>query len=117
MGDLSNSYLIFATLAMAVVTFIIRVMPVILPKKFLTSPLLLAVNRGLPLAVMCLLVLSSLQWVDSSQNFVISPMLIAQGLALIVVLLSYHLFKQLFVSMIIGIASLNGFLWLFDKIN
>lgn len=112
----SNYYLIFATISMAIVTFIIRCMPIILPKKLLSSPLLLAINRGLPLSVMCLLVLSSLQWFDDSQVFTISLTLIAQILALVIVLLSYHQWKQLFVSMLIGIFSLNAFLWLLQKI-
>ncbi|EEV22212.1 hypothetical protein ENHAE0001_0106 [Enhydrobacter aerosaccus SK60] len=41
----------------------------------------------------------------------LSPLLVAEILALIVVLLSYHWKKQLLLSMLVGIASLNGFLW------
>lgn len=106
-----NGYLWLAILVMAIVTFVIRLMPTFLPSKMLNSPMLLAINQGLPLAVMTLLILSSLKWLDNG-SFQLSPLLIAQILALIVVLVSYHLFKQLFVSMIIGIASLNGFLFL-----
>lgn len=111
MFEHSNSYLWLAILVMAIVTFVIRLMPTFLPSKMLNSPMLLAINQGLPLAVMTLLILSSLKWLDNG-SFQLSPLLIAQILALIVVLVSYHLFKQLFVSMIIGIASLNGFLFL-----
>lgn len=111
MFEHSNGYLWLAILVMAIVTFIIRLMPTFLPSKMLNSPMLLAINQGLPLAVMTLLILSSLKWLDNG-SFQLSPLLIAQILALIVVLVSYHLFKQLFVSMIIGIASLNGFLFL-----
>ncbi|WP_394261526.1 AzlD domain-containing protein, partial [Moraxella boevrei] len=95
-------YFILSVLSMAIVTFIIRLMPTFLPKKLLNSPLLLAVNKGLPLAVMTLLILTSLTWLDKNQQFSLSPLLTAQILALILVLISYHIWKQMFVSMIIG---------------
>ena len=112
MPEITPLYLITAIFAMAGVTFATRLTPLILPQKLLNSTLLMAVNKGLPLAVMTLLILSSLQWVNEHKHFAISHLLIAQILALAVVLLSYHYWKQLFVSMLIGIASLNGFLWL-----
>lgn len=112
MQPISVSYLIFGILVMALVTFLTRVLPAVLPKKWLASSLLLAINKGLPLAVMTLLILSSLVWLDDGQVFSLSPLLISQILALVMVLISYHLWNQLFVSMIVGIASLNIFLWL-----
>lgn len=115
MPQITPIYLIIAILAMAGVTFATRVMPIVLPQKVLNSPLLMAVNKGLPLAVMTLLILSSLQWVDEFKQFGMSHLLLAQILALGVVLVSYHYWKQLFASMIIGIASLNGFLWLLER--
>lgn len=113
--EIPSSYLFFGILAMAGVTFLTRITPVILPKKLLDMPLLLAINKGLPLAVMTLLILASLTWLDKTGHFIISQLLICQILALIVVLASYHFWKQLFVSMIIGIASLNGFLWVANQ--
>lgn len=117
-----NVYLVAATFAMALVTFLTRLTPIILPKRLLDAPLLLAVNKALPLSVMTLLILTSLHWQQPkampnampnamSVSLGLSPLLMAEILALIVVLLSYHWKKQLLLSMLVGIASLNGFLW------
>lgn len=113
-----NFYLIAATFAMALVTFLTRLTPIILPKRLLDAPLLLAVNKALPLSVMTLLILTSLHWqqpkpIPNAMNMSLglSPLLVAEILALLVVLLSYHWKKQLLLSMLVGIASLNGFLW------
>ena len=117
-----NFYLVAATFAMALVTFLTRLTPIILPKRLLDAPLLLAVNKALPLSVMTLLILTSLHWQQPkampnampnamSVSLGLSPLLMAEILALIVVLLSYHWKKQLLLSMLVGIASLNGFLW------
>ena len=113
-----NVYLVAATFAMALVTFLTRLTPIILPKRLLDAPLLLAVNKALPLSVMTLLILTSLHWQQPksmpnamSMSLGLSPLLMAEILALIVVLLSYHWKKQLLLSMLVGIASLNGFLW------
>lgn len=113
-----NVYLIAATFAMALVTLLTRITPIILPKRLLDAPLLLAVNKALPLSVMTLLILTSLHWQQPkpmpnamSVSLSLSPLLVAEILALIVVLLSYHWKKQLLLSMLVGIASLNGFLW------
>lgn len=113
-----NVYLIAATFAMALVTFLTRLTPIILPKRLLDAPLLIAVNKALPLSVMTLLILTSLHWQQPkpmpnamSVSLGLSPLLVAEILALIVVLLSYHWKKQLLLSMLVGIASLNGFLW------
>ena len=113
-----NFYLVAATFAMALVTFLTRLTPIILPKRLLDAPLLLAVNKALPLSVMTLLILTSLHWqqpkpIPNAMNMSLglSPLLVAEILALLVVLLSYHWKKQLLLSMLVGIASLNGFLW------
>ena len=108
-----NVYLVAATFAMALVTLLTRITPIILPKRLLDAPLLLAVNKALPLSVMTLLILTSLHWQPKpmSMGLGLSPLLVAEILALIVVLLSYHWKKQLLLSMLVGIASLNGFLW------
>ena len=113
-----NVYLVAATFAMALVTFLTRLTPIILPKRLLDAPLLLAVNKALPLSVMTLLILTSLHWQQPkatsnamSMSLGLSPLLVAEILALLVVLFSYHWKKQLLLSMLVGIASLNGFLW------
>ena len=119
-----NVYLVAATFAMALVTFLTRITPIILPKRLLDAPLLLAVNKALPLSVMTLLILTSLHWQQPkpmpnamSMSLGLSPLLVAEILALLVVLLSYHWKKQLLLSMLVGIASLNGFLWVLNLIG
>ena len=119
-----NVYLIAATFAMALVTVLTRITPIILPKRLLDAPLLLAVNKALPLSVMTLLILTSLHWQQPkpmpnamSMSLGLSPLLVAEILALLVVLLSYHWKKQLLLSMLVGIASLNGFLWVLNLIG
>ncbi len=119
-----NFYLVAATFAMALVTLLTRLTPIILPKRLLDVPLLLAVNKALPLSVMTLLILTSLHWQQPKAmpnamivSLGLSPLLVAEILALLVVLLSYHWKKQLLLSMLVGIASLNGFLWLLNLIG
>ena len=119
-----NFYLVAATFAMALVTLLTRLTPIILPKRLLDAPLLLAVNKALPLSVMTLLILTSLHWQQPkpmpnamSVSLGLSPLLVAEILALLVVLFSYHWKKQLLLSMLVGIASLNGFLWVLNLIG
>ena len=120
---MSSSYLIFATLAMAAVTFITRALPALIPKKLLDTPWLHRLNESLPLSVMVLLILTSLSYqglsgntgLQASLNSAEVHLLMAQIGALLSVLIIYHLSRQLLVSMIVGIAAINGFLWLFTR--
>jgi len=115
---MNSSYLIMATFAMAAVTFITRALPVLIPKKLLDTPWLHRLNESLPLSVMVLLILTSLSYQGLSTNTELSSpelhLLMAQIGALLLVLLIYHVSRQLLVSMVVGIASINGFLWLFN---
>ena len=120
---MSSSYLIFATLAMAAVTFITRALPALIPKKLLDTPWLHRLNESLPLSVMVLLILTSLSYQGLSDNAGFQAglnsaevhLFMAQIGALLLVLLIYHLSRQLLVSMLVGIAAINGFLWLFTR--
>ena len=120
---MSSSYLIFATLAMAAVTFITRALPALIPKKLLDTPWLHRLNESLPLSVMVLLIFTSLSYqglsgntgLQASLNSAEVHLLMAQIGALLSVLIIYHLSRQLLVSMIVGIAAINGFLWLFTR--
>ena len=109
---MSSSYLIFATLAMAAVTFITRALPALIPKKLLDTPWLHRLNESLPLSVMVLLILTSLSYQDLSaatgMNSAQLHLLMAQIGALVLVLLIYHISRQLLVSMVVGIAAING---------
>lgn len=112
---MSSSYLIFATLAMAAVTFITRALPALIPKKLLDTPWLHRLNESLPLSVMVLLILTSLSYQNLSTTTGLNSaelhLLMAQIGALLLVMLIYHVSRQLLVSMVVGIAAINGLLW------
>ncbi len=115
---MTSSYLIAATFAMAFVTFLTRATPALLPQKLLDMPWLHRLNESLPLSVLTLLILTSLSYQGLTPSLT-NPnlqLLAAQVIALILVLLVYHLSRQLLVSMVVGIATLNGMLWLFSLI-
>jgi branched-subunit amino acid transport protein AzlD len=113
-----NSYLLYAIIAMAVVTFITRALPALIPQRLLNTPWLHRLNERLPLAVLVLLILTSLSYQGLFTGFTLTAeagqvaMLTAQIGALIIVLAIYHWSRQLLVSMIAGIAALNAILWL-----
>ncbi len=117
---MTSSYLIIATFAMAAVTFITRAIPALIPRKILDKPWLHRLNESLPLSVMVLLILTSLSYQDLSLSHnLASPevhLLLAQLGALAMVLLIYHFSKQLLVSMIVGIATINALLWVFSQL-
>ncbi|CAM3983328.1 AzlD domain-containing protein [Psychrobacter arenosus] len=114
----TNSYLLYAIIAMAVVTFITRALPALIPQRLLNTPWLHRLNERLPLAVLVLLILTSLSYQGLFTGFKLTAeagqvaMLTAQIGALIIVLAIYHWSRQLLVSMIAGIAALNAILWL-----
>ena len=114
---MTSSYLIFATLAMAGVTFVTRALPALIPRKILDTPWLHRLNESLPLSVMVLLILTSLSYqnlpVDTALSDPELHLLMAQVCALMLVLFVYHISRQLLVSMIVGIAAINGFVWIF----
>lgn len=114
---MTSSYLIFATLAMAAVTFITRALPALIPRKVLDTPWLHRLNESLPLSVMVLLILTSLSYQNLPADIALSDpelhLLMAQVCALILVLFIYHISRQLLVSMVVGIAAINGFVWIF----
>ena len=116
---MSSSYLIFATLAMALVTFITRALPALIPRKILDTPWLHRLNESLPLSVMVLLIFTSLSYSGLSSNTALSDtelhLLMAQVGALCLVLFVYHISRQLLVSMVVGIAAINGLFWLFGR--
>lgn len=116
---MSSSYLILATFAMAAVTFVTRALPALIPKKLLDTPWLHRLNESLPLSVMVLLILTSLSYqnlsVTTGMHSAELHLLIAQIGALLLVLLVYHISRQLLVSMVVGIAAINGLLWLLTQ--
>ena len=116
---MTSNYLIAATMAMAAVTFLTRATPALIPKKLLDTPWLHRLNESLPLSVLTLLILTSLSYQGLTLSFSNpnSQLLAAQIIALLLVLLVYHISRQLLVSMVVGIAALNGVLWLFSFLS
>ncbi|TXD97715.1 AzlD domain-containing protein [Psychrobacter frigidicola] len=115
---MTSSYLIAATFAMAAVTFVTRAIPALIPQKLLDKPWLHRLNESLPLSVLILLILTSLAYQDLSLTTGLNSaelhLLLAQIGALGLVLFIYHISRQLLVSMVAGIAAINGLLWLFN---
>ena len=115
---MTSSYLIVATLSMAAVTFITRAIPALIPQKLLDKPWLHRLNESLPLSVLVLLILTSLAYQELSFTTDLTDaalhLLLAQIGALLLVLFVYHISRQLLVSMVVGIAAINGLLWLFS---
>lgn len=91
-------------------TQLCRFLPEFLPKKMLSSPILQKLNKMLPLAIMLLLMLTSLSLPNATNGY---TLFIAQLLALCCVILSYRQVGNTLLSVAIGILSLNGILWLF----
>lgn len=85
-----------------------RFLPEFLPKRVLSSPILQKLNEMLPLVIMLLLLFTSLKFPKSAEGL---NMLLAQLLALVCVVGSYMLLKNTFLSVVLGIASINLFLF------
>lgn len=117
---MSNSYLIAATFAMAGVTFITRAIPALIPQKLLDKPWLHRLNESLPLSVLALLILTSLSYqhlnMTTGLNSPELHLLLSQIGALLLVVVVYHRSRQLLISMIVGIAAINGLLWILTRI-
>lgn len=96
-------------LALLLGTQLCRFFPEFLPKKVLAHPILQKLNKMLPLAILMLLVLTSLSVPHSRSEM---PLFFAQLLALGLVVFSYQKLKNTFLSVALGILSLNGFIWL-----
>lgn len=98
--------MMFASLVLG--SQICRFLPEFLPKKVLSSPILQKLNKMLPLVIMLLLLLTSLTFPKSGESW---GFIFAQLFALICVLGSYIWLKNTFLSVALGILSLNLFLW------
>lgn len=111
MGNMTITALLISIVAMGFITFILRAFPTFVPKRILNSHLLRYLNYALPLSVMTVLIVHSME-IDFA-NFE-STMILSKVGALLLVLLSYIWFKNVFLSVIIGVASLNGLLYLWQ---
>ena len=107
---MSNTVFLIALACMSAITF---VLPTLLPRKWLESPWLNALNFALPLSVMMVLILAALplQGAILEQNW---RELAAQILALLLVLMVYARWRNVLVAMVTGVGVLNLLLYLFS---
>lgn len=113
MGTMTITAIISSLFMMGLITFLLRAFPTFVPKRFLGSHLLRALNYALPLSVMATLIVNSMG-IDFADPDIIS--ILAKLLALLMVLLSYIFWRNVFLSVIVGVAALNGFLYLIDLV-
>lgn len=106
---MSHSEILMMFAALIFGTQLCRFLPQFLPKKVLSSPMLQKLNKNLPLVIMLLLVLTSLSLPKNGEGL---SLFLAQLLALGCVIGSYIWLKNTFLSVALGILSVNGFLWL-----
>lgn len=107
MTTMTVTAMFISALLMSVITLFLRAFPALVPLKWLDSPILRALNFALPISVMMILILNSLAIPDSTLTDIF-----AKVGAMLLVLGSYLWWKNVFVSVIIGVASLNGILYL-----
>lgn len=103
---MSDGIFLLALLCMSVLTFLLRAAPTLLPRKLLESPWLNALNFALPLSVMVILILAALPLKAAVMNQQ-WQMLLAQLLALALVLLVYMRWRNVLIAMITGVAAVN----------
>ena len=110
---MSNTVFLIALACMSAITFVLRAAPTLLPRKWLESPWLNALNFALPLSVMMVLILAALplQGAILEHNW---RELAAQILALLLVLSVYVRWRNVLVAMVTGVGILNLLLYLFS---
>lgn len=111
MGAMTMTAVIISIFIMGLITFLLRAFPTFVPKRLLDSHLLRALNYALPLSVMTVLIIHSMG-IDFSHPDLLS--IFAKLLALLMVLFSYIIWRNVFLSVIVGVAALNGFLYILD---
>lgn len=102
--------ILWMLLALTAGTQLCRFIPMVLPKSVLAHPILQKLNKMLPLAIMILLVLTSINLPKADQGYALFT---AQVIALCSVVLSYAWLKNILLSVSLGILNLNLLLWLF----
>lgn len=109
MGNMTITAILIGIVIMGAITFILRAFPTFVPKRVLDSHLLRYLNYALPLSVMTVLIIHSME-IDFSDPDIRG--IISKLAALLLVLLSYIWWRNVFLSVIVGVAALNGFLYL-----
>lgn len=111
---MSHTLFLIALAAMSTITFFLRAAPTLLPRKWLESPWLNALNFALPLSVMTVLILAALPFKAAITDGNIA-LLLAQLGALVLVLLVYMRWRNVLVAMVVGVAAVNALLFLFQS--
>lgn len=96
-----NSYILLAIATASIITLGLRALPFMLKNAIKDSPLLLALNRAMPLGIMVILVVYCLAAIDLADR----PLAIAQLIACAVTFLVHHWRRNLFISIAAGTAS------------
>ena len=104
--------LIIGILLMGTITLILRAFPALVPQRLLRQRWLLALNYALPMAVMTILIMASLNYFSESYE---PSRFIAEIIAIIFVLISYIRWNNVFISLAVGIGTLNGVLTLMQS--
>lgn len=108
---LPTPLLLVGIILMGGITLILRAFPTLVPQRLLRQRWLLALNFALPMAVMTILIMASLNLF--TEQFTMTR-LSAEIIALVFVLLSYIRWHNVFISLAVGIGSLNALLLLFQ---
>lgn len=106
---LPTPLLLIGIILMGGITLILRAFPTLVPQRLLRQRWLLALNFALPMAVMTILIMASLNLF--TEQFTMTR-LSAEIIALVFVLLSYIRWHNVFISLAVGIGSLNAILLL-----
>lgn len=106
---LPTPLLLVGIILMGGITLILRAFPTLVPQRLLRQRWLLALNFALPMAVMTILIMASLNLF--TEQFTMTR-LSAEIIALVFVLLSYIRWHNVFISLAVGIGSLNAILLL-----
>lgn len=104
---LPTPLLLIGIVLMGVITLILRAFPTLVPQRLLRQRWLLALNFALPMAVMTILIMASLNLFTEQFTTI---RLSAEIIALVFVLLSYIRWRNVFISLAVGIGSLNALL-------
>lgn len=99
---------LYMLLALMLGVHLCHFLPLFLPKCVLAAPVLHKLNRVLPLVIMLLLVMTSVKLPAAGADV---PMFVAQTLSLVLVVATYHRLRNMLLSVVVGLMSLNALLY------
>lgn len=101
---MDNIEIIVALIGMSIVMVVCRCLPLLMPANWLQMRWLQRLNQALPLCIMLILLLSSLNIPHNAEQV---PHFLFEILSLATVIFSYHLWRNSLVSVVVGITSIN----------